>query len=122
MVKNYGGVITFNGMNSLLNFIKIYQLVQKLTHKEYDLISPHFSFWKESRLKMRLDNIILSFFFYFSVRKCSTLSALFLKPVSHGTWTTLAVLESVVKFIKYFKGGASYKSSGTSELDHTGVE
>jgi hypothetical protein len=29
-IKNYGIKVTFNGMTSLLNFIKIYQLVQKL--------------------------------------------------------------------------------------------
>jgi hypothetical protein len=42
-------------MTSLLNFIKIYQLVQKLmgdrhTRQDGDLISLHFSFKKESRL------------------------------------------------------------------------
>jgi hypothetical protein len=45
-------------MTSLQNFIKIFQLVEKLwgwcqTQKqEGDLISLHFSFWKEGRLKM----------------------------------------------------------------------
>jgi hypothetical protein len=29
-LKMYGFEVTFNGMTSLLNFIKIYQLVQKL--------------------------------------------------------------------------------------------
>jgi len=29
-IKNYGVEVIFNGMTSLLNFIKIYQLVQKL--------------------------------------------------------------------------------------------
>jgi hypothetical protein len=29
-LKKYGIEVTFNGMTSLLNFIKIYQLVQKL--------------------------------------------------------------------------------------------
>jgi hypothetical protein len=29
-IKKYGGEVTFNGITSMLNFIKIYQLVQKL--------------------------------------------------------------------------------------------
>jgi hypothetical protein len=46
-IKNYGIKVTFNGMTSLLNFIKIYQLVQKLMggqtrSKDGDLISLHF--------------------------------------------------------------------------------
>jgi hypothetical protein len=57
-IKNYGVEVTFNGMTSLLNFIKIYQLVQKFmgsrhTRQDGDLISLHVSFRKESRLKMR---------------------------------------------------------------------
>jgi hypothetical protein len=57
-MKKYGFEVTFNGMTSLLNFIKIYQLVQKLfggTHRQTDrqtgeLISLNFLF-EESRLK-----------------------------------------------------------------------
>jgi hypothetical protein len=57
-IKKYGVEVTFNGMTSLLNFIKIYQFVQKLlggTHKHTDrqagdLKSLTFLF-KESRLK-----------------------------------------------------------------------
>jgi hypothetical protein len=53
-IKKYGVEVTFNGMTSLLNFIKIYQLVQKLlggTHRQTaDLISLTFPF-KESRLQ-----------------------------------------------------------------------
>jgi hypothetical protein len=56
-IKNYGVEAIFNGMTSLLNFIKNYQLVQKLrgaeTHRENgDLISLYFSFRKDSKLKM----------------------------------------------------------------------
>jgi hypothetical protein len=54
----YGVEVTFNGMTSLLNFIIIYQLVQKLlggTHRQTDdLINITFLF-KESRLKSRSD-------------------------------------------------------------------
>jgi hypothetical protein len=54
-IKNYSTEVIFNGMTSLLNFIKIYQLVQKLigqTHRqEGDLISLQFSFRNESKLK-----------------------------------------------------------------------
>jgi hypothetical protein len=51
-IKKYGVKVTFNGMTSLLNFISIYQLVQKLmggqTHRQDgDLISLHFSFRKK---------------------------------------------------------------------------
>jgi hypothetical protein len=53
----YGIEITFNGITSLLNVIKIYQLVQKLlggdthTHRQTgDLTSLTFLF-EESRLK-----------------------------------------------------------------------
>jgi hypothetical protein len=59
-IKNYGVEVTFNGMTSLLNFIKIYQLVQKLlggTHTDRrtnrltgGLITLTYLF-KESRLK-----------------------------------------------------------------------
>jgi len=35
-IKNYGVEVTFNGMTSLLNFIKIYQLVQKLIGGQTD--------------------------------------------------------------------------------------
>jgi hypothetical protein len=48
-------------MTSLLNFIKIYHLVEKLIggdrqahRQDGDLISLHFSFKKESRLKIGL--------------------------------------------------------------------
>jgi hypothetical protein len=60
-IKEYGVEVTFNGMTSLLNFIKIYQLVQKLLwghtdrrtdRQTGDLISLTFLF-KESRLKMQ---------------------------------------------------------------------
>jgi hypothetical protein len=59
----YGVEVIFNGMTSLLNFTKIYQLVQKVlggTHRQTgrqtdrqtdDLISLIFLF-KESRLKI----------------------------------------------------------------------
>jgi hypothetical protein len=57
-LKKYGFEVIFNGMTSPLNFIKIYQLVQKLlggTHRRTDrqtgdLINLTFLF-KESRLK-----------------------------------------------------------------------
>jgi hypothetical protein len=57
-IKKYGVDVTFNGMTSLLNFIKIYQLVQKLlgaTHRQTDrqtgdLISLTF-LSKESKAK-----------------------------------------------------------------------
>jgi hypothetical protein len=53
-IKKYGVEVTFNGMTSLLNFIKIYQLVQKLLggtdRQTGDLTSLTFVF-KESRLK-----------------------------------------------------------------------
>jgi hypothetical protein len=38
-IKKYGIEVTFNGMTSLLDLIKIYQLVQKLlrvTHRQTD--------------------------------------------------------------------------------------
>jgi hypothetical protein len=62
--KKYGVEVTFDDMNSLLNFIKIYQPVKKLirgqTHRqEGDLISLRFSFRKESRLKMHLIYFLL---------------------------------------------------------------
>jgi hypothetical protein len=52
-IKKYGVEVTFNGIISLLHFIKIYQLVQKLLGRDRqtgDLISLTFIF-KESRLK-----------------------------------------------------------------------
>jgi hypothetical protein len=60
-IKMYGIEVTFNGMTPLLNFIKIYQLVQKLLggdtqtdrrtdRQTGDLISLTFLF-EESRLK-----------------------------------------------------------------------
>jgi hypothetical protein len=53
-IKNYGMKASFSGITSLLNFIKIYQLGQKLIRGEHrqdgDLISLHFFFRKESRL------------------------------------------------------------------------
>jgi hypothetical protein len=60
-IRKYRVEVTFNGMTSLLNFIKIYQLVQKLlggTHRQTDrqtgdLVSLTFLF-KESRLKKPL--------------------------------------------------------------------
>jgi hypothetical protein len=51
-IRNHGIEITYNGMTSLLSFIKRYQLVQKMMGVDTDLISLHFSFRKESRLKM----------------------------------------------------------------------
>jgi hypothetical protein len=61
-LKKYSFEVTFNGMTSLLNFIKIYQLVQKLLggdtqtdirtdRQTGDLINLTFLF-KESRLAM----------------------------------------------------------------------
>jgi hypothetical protein len=56
MIKKYGVEVTFNGMTSMLNLIKIYQLVQKLLggghtdRQDGDLISLTFLF-KESWLK-----------------------------------------------------------------------
>jgi hypothetical protein len=38
-IRKYGAEVTFNGMTSVLNFIKIYQLVQKVlggTHRQAD--------------------------------------------------------------------------------------
>jgi hypothetical protein len=58
-IKKYGVEVIFNGMTSLLNFMKIYQLVQMLLggytdrrtdRQTGDLISLTFLF-KESRLK-----------------------------------------------------------------------
>jgi hypothetical protein len=45
-------------MTSVLNLIKIYQLVQKLigAERQDDLISIHFAFRKESRLKASIDS------------------------------------------------------------------
>jgi hypothetical protein len=60
-IKNGGVDVTFKGTSFLLNFIKIYELVQKFmgerhtdrqTHRQDgDLISLRFSFSKESRVK-----------------------------------------------------------------------
>jgi hypothetical protein len=55
-LKKYGVEVTFNGMISLLNFIKIYQLVQRLLgghtdRQAGDLISLTFLF-RKVRLKM----------------------------------------------------------------------
>jgi hypothetical protein len=71
-IKKYGMEVTFNGMTSLPNFIKIYQLVQKLLgggdtdgqtdRQDGDLISLTFLF-KESRLKMK-----------FGLEKCARIS------------------------------------------------
>jgi hypothetical protein len=62
-IKKYSIEVTFNGMTSLLNFIKIYLLVQKLLrgHRRTDrqagdLISLTFLF-KESRLKMNKNSV-----------------------------------------------------------------
>jgi hypothetical protein len=62
-IKKYGVEVTFNGMTSLLNFIQIYQLVQKLLAGDTQtdrqtgaLISLTFLF-KESRLKKDFDFI-----------------------------------------------------------------
>jgi hypothetical protein len=53
-IKNDGVEAIFNNMTSLLNFIKVYQLFQKLVggrHRQgSDLISLHFCFIEESRL------------------------------------------------------------------------
>jgi hypothetical protein len=55
-IKKYGVEVIFNGMTSLPNFIKIYQLVQTLlggTHRQDgDLVSLTFLI-KENRLKMK---------------------------------------------------------------------
>jgi hypothetical protein len=53
---NYGIEVTFNGMTSLLNFIKIHQLVQKLIvggrhRQDDDLISLLFSLGRKVRYK-----------------------------------------------------------------------
>jgi hypothetical protein len=54
-IKNDGIEAMFNCMTSLLNFIKICQLVQKLIggtdRQDDDVISLHFSFRRESRAK-----------------------------------------------------------------------
>jgi hypothetical protein len=55
-IKKYGVEVTFNGVTSLLNFIKIYQLVQKLlggTHRQTDWWShkTHFPLKGKGRLK-----------------------------------------------------------------------
>jgi hypothetical protein len=57
-IKNYGVEVTFNGMTSLLNLIKLYQLVQKFmgwgqtdTQTGWWSHKPTFSFRKESRLE-----------------------------------------------------------------------
>jgi hypothetical protein len=54
-IKNYGFDLNLIGMASLLNFIKIYQLVHKLMgggahRQDSDLISLRFSFRNEFRL------------------------------------------------------------------------
>jgi hypothetical protein len=66
-IRKYGLEVTFNGMTSLLNFIKVYQLDQKLlggTHRQTDrqtdrqtgdLTSLTFLF-EESRLKIPLNS------------------------------------------------------------------
>jgi uncharacterized Zn-finger protein len=63
-IKKYGVEVTFNGMTSILNFIRMYHLFQKLlggTHKQTDgqtdwwSHKPHFPF-KASRLKTDLCN------------------------------------------------------------------
>jgi hypothetical protein len=58
-IKIYGVEVTFNDMTFLLNFVRIYQFIQKLMvgelHREDgDLISVHFYFSKESRLKINV--------------------------------------------------------------------
>jgi hypothetical protein len=52
-LKNYAVEVTFSGMTSLLTFIKVYQLVQKLIGRrtqDGDLVNQHFSFGKKNRL------------------------------------------------------------------------
>jgi hypothetical protein len=56
--KIYGIEVTFNGMTSLLSFIKIYYLMQKLIRGQTrrqggDLISLHFFIRKKSRPKSK---------------------------------------------------------------------
>jgi len=57
-IKSYGIEVSFNGITSLLNFIKIYQFVQKLMRgrqtrrKDYIFVSLYFSFRKGCRLKI----------------------------------------------------------------------
>jgi hypothetical protein len=56
--RNYLNEFPFNGMTSLPNLMKFYQVVQKLMggqtdRQEGNLISLHFSFGKESRLKIQ---------------------------------------------------------------------
>jgi hypothetical protein len=50
-IKNYGVKVTFNGMTSLLKFVKICQLVQELMGDRQDInfIGPPFFYRKESR-------------------------------------------------------------------------
>jgi hypothetical protein len=55
-IKKYGVKVTFNGMTSQPNFIKIYKLVEKLlgwgAHRQNgNLISSTF-FFKKSRIKI----------------------------------------------------------------------
>jgi hypothetical protein len=58
-IKKYSDKVTFNGMTSLLNFIKIYQLIQKLlgghtdgqTDRQTDYLISFTFLFKESRLK-----------------------------------------------------------------------
>jgi hypothetical protein len=76
-IKKYSVEVTFNGMTSLLNYIKIYQFVQKLlggTHRQTDRLvisKPHFPF-KELRLRTsRRVRIKISFFKYKDVYKLS---------------------------------------------------
>jgi hypothetical protein len=55
-VKNYGVEIIFTGLTSLLNFIKIYQMVQKLIgdiHTDMmDILLASVSFRKKRRQKI----------------------------------------------------------------------
>jgi hypothetical protein len=56
-IKNYGVEVIFSGMNSVLNLVKVYRLVQTLlggetNRQEGDLVSLEFSFRKGSGLKI----------------------------------------------------------------------
>jgi hypothetical protein len=65
--RNHGVEVAFSGMTSLQNFIKVYQLVQKLMggqtdRQDSDVICLHFSFRKESRLKNRFVESIIQLY------------------------------------------------------------
>jgi hypothetical protein len=60
-IKNYGIEVTFNGITPLLNFIKIYQLIQSSMgdREDGDLISLYFPSRKESTGKLKIHHHVM---------------------------------------------------------------